>query len=60
MKEGYELPLKFICERCYCNPSMQKVMEVAVPLHKVSVKISPKILCKVLDTFPQKLKLEKM
>lgn len=60
LQKCYELPLKCVRERCYCNPSTQQVIEVAVLLHKVSVKISPKICCNILEMFSQKLKLEKM
>lgn len=41
LQKYYQLSAKFICERCY--PSVHQVMEVAVPLHKISVKISSKI-----------------
>lgn len=43
LEEYYELPMKCVCERCYCNPNMQQVAEVAVPLYKESVTVSPKI-----------------
>lgn len=60
LRECCESSVKCTCERCCCDPSMHWAMEVVVSLHKVSVTISPKIYCEILDTFPQKLKLEKM